>query len=223
VNCTVIGNKALEGGGVGSFNQSNPLVANCIVRNNIAPDGNQLALINTLRVWSQQFITEMTVKNSNIQGGQAGVCVDPNMILHWQNGNIDVEPNFVDLGHWDDANTPSEPNDDFYVIGNYHLLPGSACINKGDNNSVPAQSIVDIDSEQRIFDGTVDMGADECITNSADFNLDGIVDFEDLFVYSENWLTSVEGLPADFVNDNFIDFEDFALFAQNWLWTAGWR
>ena len=68
-----------------------------------------------------------------------------------------------------------------YVIGNYHLLPDSGCINKGDNNSVPAQSIVDIDSEQRIFDGTVDMGADEFITNSADFNHDGIVDFADLF------------------------------------------
>ncbi len=223
VNCTVIGNKALEGGGIGSFRESNPLVVNCIVRNNISPDGNQLALINTLRVWPAQFITEMTVKNSNIQGGQAGVCVDPNMILHWQGGNIDAEPNFVDLGYWDDANTPDDPNDDYYVIGNYHLLPGSACINKGDNNSVPVQSITDIDSEQRIFDGTVDMGADEFVTNTADFNGDGIVDFADAFVYSQYWLGEVEDLPADFVDDGFIDFADFAEFAKNWLWTGGWR
>lgn len=223
VNCTVIGNKALEGGGIGSFRQSNPLVVNCIVRNNIAPDGNQLALINTLRVWPWQEITKMTVKNSNIQGGQAGVWVDPNMILYWQSGNIDTEPNFVDLGHWDDANTPLDPNDDFYVVGNYHLLPGSVCINKGNNASVPAQSITDIDSEQRIFNGTVDMGADEFVTNAADFNNDGIVDFADVLVYSQYWLSEVEGLPADFVDDNFIDFADFAVFAENWFWTAAWR
>ena len=223
VNCTVIGNKALEGGGIGSFRQSNPLVVNCIVRNNIAPDGNQLALINTLRVWyPYQFITEMTIKNSNIQGGQAGVCVDPNMILHWQSGNIDAEPNFVDLGYWNDANTPLNPNDDFYVIGNYHLLPASVCINKGDNNSVPVQSVNDIDSEQRVFDGTVDMGADEFVTNIADFNMDWIVDFADLFVYSQYWLCDVEDLPADFVDDGFINFADFAVFAENWLWTAEW-
>jgi parallel beta-helix repeat protein len=223
VNCTVIGNKALEGGGIGSFDNSNPLVVNCIVRNNIAPDGNQLALINTLRVWPAQYITEMTVKNSNIQGGQAGVQVDPNMILHWQSGNIDDEPNFVDLGYWLDANTPQDINDDYYVIGNYHLLPGSVCINKGDNNSVPVQAPNDIDLEQRIFDGTVDMGADEFTTNIADFNGDGIVDFADFFVYSQYWLTEVENLPADLVDDGFIDFADFAAFAENWLRTASWR
>ncbi|MCJ7778808.1 MAG: hypothetical protein MUP16_10905, partial [Sedimentisphaerales bacterium] len=223
VNCTVIGNKALEGGGIGSFCKSNPLVVNCIVRNNIAPDGNQLALINTLRKWTWQEITEMTVKNSNIQGGQAGVWVDPNMILHWQSGNLDAEPNFVDLGYWHDANPPEDTNDDYYVIGNYHLLPGSVCINKGDNNSVPVQSITDIDSEQRIFDGTVDMGADEFFINAADFNGDGIVDFADAFVYSQNWLCDVNELPADFIDDGFIDFADFVEFAKNWFWTAKWK
>jgi parallel beta-helix repeat protein len=223
VNCTVIGNKALEGGGIGSFRESNPKIINCIVRNNIAPDGNQLALINTLRVWSWQEITEMTVKNSDIQDGQAGVWVDPNMILHWQSGNIDAEPNFIDSGYWHDANTPLDANDDFYVVGNYHLLPGSACINKGDNNSVLIQALTDIDSEQRIFDGTVDMGADEFVTNIADFNNDGIVDFGDLLVYGQNWLCEVGDLPADFVDDDFLDFADFAVFAENWLWTAGWH
>jgi parallel beta-helix repeat protein/predicted outer membrane repeat protein len=223
VNCTVIGNKSLQGGGVGAFNQSNPHIINCIVRNNIAPDGNQLALINTLRVWSWQEITEMTVSHSNIEQGQTGVCVDPNMILHWQQGNIASEPNFVDLGYWNDTNTPFDANDDYYVIGNYHLLPGSVCINAGENNSVPAELITDIDSEPRIFDGTVDMGADEFIGNIADFNNDGIVDFADLFVYSQYWLSEVEDLPADFVNDGFIDFADFAVFAENWLWTGAWH
>lgn len=165
----------------------------------------------------------MTVKNSNIQGGQAGVCVDPNMILHWESGNIDAEPNFVDLGYWQDANTPEDANDDYYVIGNYHLLPDSACINKGDNNSVPAQSVTDIDSEQRIFDGTVDMGADEFVTNTVDFNRDGIVDYLDLTYITNYWLTEGNDLPGDLYKDSFIDFADFASFAENWLWTTKWR
>jgi parallel beta-helix repeat protein len=223
VNCSIIGNKALEGGGIGSLNQSNPLIANCIVRNNTAVDGNQLALINTLRSGPEQEVTEMTVSHSNIQEGQAGVCVDANMILHWQSGNIDAEPNFVDLGSWNDANTPLDANDDYYVIGNYHLLPGSVCENSGDNNFVPLQAQTDIDGEQRIFDGIADMGADEFVTNIADFNGDGIVDFADLYVLYEDWLDEAGDSPADFVDDGFIDFADFAEFAENWLWKAGWR
>lgn len=223
INCTVIGNKALEGGGIGSFRASNPLVINCIVRDNIAPDGNQLAVINTLRVWPWQEITEMTVKNSNIEQGQAGVCVDANMILHWQSGNMDAEPNFADPGCWNDANTPFEPNDDYFVFGNYHLLPGSVCTNKGDNNSVPGQVTTDIDLEQRIFETTIDMGADEFVTNIADFDIDGIVDYSDLIIYCQNWLCEAEDLPADFVDDDFINFADFAVFAENWFWTGRWR
>ncbi|MHC4575674.1 MAG: right-handed parallel beta-helix repeat-containing protein, partial [Planctomycetota bacterium] len=133
VNCTVIGNRSAEGGGVGCFRESNPEVINCIVRGNRAADGNQLALISTMRVWGLEIITEMTVSHSNIEGGRPEMCV----ILHWGQGNIDIDANFVDLGYWDDANTPAEPNDDFFVCGNYHLLPGSGCEDAGDNNSVP--------------------------------------------------------------------------------------
>ena len=221
VNCTVIGNKALEGGGIGSFRESNPFVVNCIVRDNIAPDGNQLALINTLRVWPWEEITEMTVSHSDIEGGQADVCVDPNMLLHWGQGNIDLDPNFVDPGCWD-ANDPCDPNDDFFVTGNYHLLPGSECIDIGDNNSVPAVSSADIDGEQRIFNDTVDIGADEVVTNPIDLNNDGIVDELELVVLTEEWLQSGGELQTDFHNDGFTDFADFAVLAEQWLWTSGW-
>ncbi|GAG46564.1 unnamed protein product, partial [marine sediment metagenome] len=182
VNCTVIGNRAEEGGGIGSFRESNPAVINCIVRDNIAPDGNQLALINTSRVWPVSIPTEMTVSFSNIEGGQEQACIDPDCTLHWGDGNIDIDPNFVNPGYWDDANTPSEPNDDFFVTGNYHLLPISGCIDAGDNLSVPPESTTDIDGEERIFADTVDIGADEVVTNPADFNTDGIVDYLDIKV-----------------------------------------
>ncbi len=224
VNCTVIGNRALEGGGIGSFRESNPAVINCIVRDNIAPDGNQLALINTSRVWEGTNIpTEMTVSFSDIEGGYEQACIDPACTLHWGGGNIIIDPDFVDPGCWDDANTPADPNDDFFITGNYHLLPISGCIDVGDNLSVPPESTSDIDGEQRIFNDTVDMGADEVVTNPADFNTDGIVDYFDLEIMTNEWLSSGSELQSDLFDDDFVDFADYAVFAEQWLWTAAWH
>lgn len=221
-NCTVIGNLAEEGGGISSFRESNPSVINCIVRDNIAPDGNQLALINTSRVWEANIPTEMTVSFSDIEGGQADACVDHDCTLHWGDGNIDIEPNFVDPGYWDDANTPGDANDDFFVAGNYHLTPGSACIDAGDNSSVPPISTTDIDGEQRIFNDTIDMGADEIITNPVDLNNDGIVDYLELVILTNEWPQSGGELQADFYEDGSIDFADYATLAQQWLWKGKW-
>ncbi|MHC4499137.1 MAG: right-handed parallel beta-helix repeat-containing protein, partial [Planctomycetota bacterium] len=144
INCTVIGNKALEGGGVGSFSRdyipetvANPTLINCILRNNRADLGPQGALINTIRVWPVAEHTEMTISYCNVQDGLGGIFVDTDCNLHWGDGNIDLEPNFVDSGYWDDANTPADTNDDFFVSGDYHLYPDSPCIDAGDNNSVP--------------------------------------------------------------------------------------
>ncbi|MHC5060635.1 MAG: right-handed parallel beta-helix repeat-containing protein [Planctomycetota bacterium] len=222
VNCTIIGNRAYEGGGIGSFREANPTAINCIVRDNTAIFGDQLALINTLRLWSWQEITEMTISYSNIEGGPSDACVDNNMVLNWELGNIDAEPNFVDPGCWDDAGTSTDPNDDFFVVGNYHLLPDSPGVDAGDNASVPTVSIADIDDEARIFNNAVDMGADEMATNPADFNIDGIVGFADIIVLAAEWLDSGQELQSDLVDDGFIDLADYAMFAEQWLHQAKW-
>jgi hypothetical protein len=230
INCTVVGNKAKEGGGVCSFSRdyipgrvANPTLINCILRSNRSPLGAEGALINTIRVWSWAEYTEMTISYCDVEGGQDAIFVDTDCILHWGDGNIDLDPNFIDPGYWHDANTPADPNDDFFVIGNYHLLPISGCIDAGDNSSVPPVSTTDIDGEQRIFHGTVDMGADEVvIANPADFNADGIVDYLDLQIMANEWLSSGGDLQSDLFKDDFIDFADYAVFAGQWLWTAGW-
>jgi parallel beta-helix repeat protein len=221
VNCTVIGNKALEGGGIGSFRESNPAVINCIVRDNIAPEGNQLALINTLRIWGVNIPTEMTVMFSDIEGGQSQVFVDPSCTLHWGSGNIDIDPNFVEPGHWD-VNNPGDPNDDFFVTGNYHLLPISGCIDLGDNTSLPPESTMDIDGEQRVFNGIVDIGADEAVTNPFDLDTNGRVDYYELNVLADEWLLTTLPLQTDFHADGIVDFSDFVELAGQWLWTAAW-
>ena len=222
LNCTVIGNRSLEGGGLSSFRESNPVVINCIVRDNIAPDGNQLALINTMRIWGVDIPTEMTVRYSDIEGGQTQATVDQHCTLHWGAGNIDIDPNFVDAGYWLDSNTPTEPNDDVFVIGNFHLLPGSGCINLGDNNSVPGFAGNDIDGEERIFSGAVDIGADEMVTNPFDFDGDGLVEFYELDILIDEWLQDIPELQTDFNEDGIVDFADFALLAEQWAWQAGW-
>lgn len=50
-----------------------------------------------------------------------------------------------------------------------------------------------------------------------DFDLDYIVDYNDLRLITESWLQSAPGSDADLFQDSFIDFRDFTLFAENWL------
>jgi len=45
----------------------------------------------------------------NIEGGYEG------------QGNVDLDPGFVAPGHWDLSGTPEDPNDDVWVMGDYHL------------------------------------------------------------------------------------------------------
>jgi len=59
-------------------------------------------------------------------------------------GNLNTDPLFVD-----------------YRAGDYHLRPGSPCINSGDPNRTSKAGETDIDGEERIMGGRIDMGADE--------------------------------------------------------------
>ena len=73
--------------------------------------------------------------------------------------NIDADPHFVEPGYWDANGTPADANDDFWVDGDYHLLPWSPCIDAASNVVVTLST--DLDGNPRIVNGTVDMGAYE--------------------------------------------------------------
>ncbi|MCK4959818.1 MAG: right-handed parallel beta-helix repeat-containing protein, partial [Planctomycetes bacterium] len=223
INCTIVGNTARQGGGASSFNQADPSIVNCIVRDNRALYGSQLAMINTLESQGVNTTTSMSVGHSDIQGYTDEVYIDVECILSWSSGNFDMDPDFVDSGYWDDADTVAEPNDDVFISGNYHLLPTSPCINAGNNNPLEPLPAVDIDGETRISDDTVDVGVDEVVIKPADLDLNGRVDMQDMLVVITQWLITGPEMQGDLNKDSFIDNADYAGVAEQWLWKGGWH
>jgi hypothetical protein len=62
-----------------------------------------------------------------------------------------------------------------------------------------------------------------------DINLDGIVDYEDLKIFAQGWLSHfgqknyLSRCDLAQPKDLIVDFSDFAVFAQGWLRTEEWR
>jgi parallel beta-helix repeat protein len=113
---------------------------------------------------------------------------------------------------------------DGYRIIDYHLRPGSACINTGDPGFTVTTGPFDIDGEPRVIYGRVDIGADEFYENSCDFNNDVAVDFRDYAILANAWLAE-SGSPAwnpqcNLNGDSIINLEDLALFLEEWLFIA---
>ncbi|HIJ53736.1 MAG TPA: right-handed parallel beta-helix repeat-containing protein [Planctomycetes bacterium] len=165
-NCTFSGNSADSGGGMYNTggglhgpSTSSLTLTNCTFAGNFAPNGTALAcdawthwwpsnvkLTNCIlwdggdEIWNNDEST-IAITYSDVESGWPG------------EGNIDTDPCFVDLGYWD--------ADGVWVDGDYHLLPGSPCIDTGDPNYVTEPNETDLDGRPRIIDGRIDMGAYE--------------------------------------------------------------
>jgi hypothetical protein len=212
-NCIFVGNTAstTQGGGGGMINlfTSNPTVTNCTFSDNLAEGGGAIynwsstpTLFNCI-LWddSPDEIDDngsaATVRYSDIQGGWYGV------------GNINANPLFVD------------PADD-----DYHLSPGSPCIDAGSNTYVPAGVTTDLDGNPRFVDdpdtvdtgyGTppiVDMGAYEfqgeiCF---GDLDGDGVIGLSDLAQLLSNYGTPSGAAheDGDLDADGDVDLADLA-------------
>ena len=149
-------------------------------------------------------------------------------------GNISADPLFVDADGAD--NTPGTADD------NLRLLPGSPCIDAGDDTAVPADEF-DLDNDgdtaepipfdlaglPRFVDdpktpdtgnGTppiVDMGAYEFTgtVNPLDLTGDGVVDAADLAQLLGDW-GACPGCPADYTADGIVNAADLAELLANW-------
>jgi parallel beta-helix repeat protein/predicted outer membrane repeat protein len=163
LNCTFTGNSAGNiGGGIWNRGNSNPTLTNCIIWGNEAREGPEIAVVEG------SDPSTVTVSYSDAQGGKQDVYVGPGCALIWGQGNIDTAPCFADPGYWghrDDPNIVVEPNDPnaLWVYGDYHLLPGSPCIDTGDPNYVAEPNEMDLDGKPRVIGDRIDMGAYEYV------------------------------------------------------------
>lgn len=153
-NNVFMNNTAAIGGGV-YCNSSSPTIVNNTFANNTATIGGGIGLYNS----------SPTIVNTIIAFNSSGLyksgfsllkvrynCVYGNTSYNYSgltdptgtNGNISADPLLADVANQ-----------------NWHLLPGSPCIEAADNSAV--QSDVDLDDQPRIqpSGGTVDIGADE--------------------------------------------------------------
>ncbi|MHC4676871.1 MAG: right-handed parallel beta-helix repeat-containing protein, partial [Planctomycetota bacterium] len=136
-NCTFSGNSAVqEGGGMNNSNGCSPTLTNCTFSDNSSGwagggmynfGGSRPTLTNCIlwgntapsgpQIYNDGRSSSATVSYSDVKGSWPGT------------GNINADPLFLD------------PND-----GDLRLLPGSACIDAGDNTVVPPD-MLDLDRD----------------------------------------------------------------------------
>jgi hypothetical protein len=222
INCTFTGNSAGEAGGaVGAGSDMTGIpghasLHNCILWGNTAPLGAEIALNGI-------YPADVTVTYSDVEGGEAGVYVEPGFTLTWGPGNIDADPLFADPAG-----------------GDYRLSGGSPCLDAGDNAAVPPDSEdldedgdvlepmpYDLDDNPRFVDDCctgdtglgappiVDMGAYEFQRCSCDLDGNGTVDTVDFFDLLAQWGTDPGG-PPDFDGNGDVDVLDFFLLIGCW-------
>jgi hypothetical protein len=228
-NCTFSMNKAANGKAI-VFDSYN--LCNLKVMNSIFNDGED-------EIWNNDNST-ISVVYSNIDGGWLGL------------GNISVDPCFVNPGHWDPNGTLGDPNDDFWVDGDYHLKSKgwrwdvirhrwdydnvtSLCIDAGNPGCSLGDEFLSVHDDPNNEWGEnlrIDMGAYGG-TNEAsipphnwsvlsDLTNDGIVDFKDFAYQSNDWFRTGENLSGDLNRDSIIDFSDILSFSEDWLETTNW-
>ncbi|MEF8846144.1 MAG: choice-of-anchor Q domain-containing protein, partial [Bacteroidales bacterium] len=138
-NCTFSGNyTAMFGGGLAASHMD-PILVNCILWNNRAREKGDEGYFN---------FSSPVIIYCNIKDGLDGIETIASNITY-QN-NLESDPLLVSVVDPEEAPTTS---------GDLHLLIGSPCIDAGLNDSVTVD--IDLDGNNRIQNGTVDMGAYE--------------------------------------------------------------
>lgn len=172
-NSLIAGNFAPRGGAIWSQNEGSPVISGCTIAGNRASVwaggiycynasdmevSNSILWGNVAQMYSEVYVKYMATATSvqfsycDIQGGQDNIQVDSGCTLGWSQ-NIDVDPMFVLAGYVDDLRN--------YVEGDWHLMETSPCIDAGDPGFVAGAGETDIDGNERVSGGLVDIGADE--------------------------------------------------------------
>jgi predicted outer membrane repeat protein len=184
--CKFIGNSASDGGGIYSSIDSSPTLTNCLFNSNEAENNGG----GIYSFWCNPVVSNCTFKANSATNGNGLACdsIDPNYISNiqitncvvwdggggiWNNDDSvititysDIQGGYPGMGNIDIDPLLVDPNGLDGIIGtdddNLRLLPESPCIDVGDNSVVDA-NIPDLDGNERIINGIVDMGAYEAL------------------------------------------------------------
>jgi parallel beta-helix repeat protein len=159
-------------------------------------------------------------------------------------GDILAEPLFVSNGYWDDNGTPDE-SDDFWVDGDFHVTSKagrwdpnqkrwindsltSPCIDAGGEPDDPNSNwTAELWPNGRRINIGAYGGTDEAsmslsdVGNIADLNPDvsdanDWVDYDDMLLLTEKWLSNEAPLAEDLNRDGIVNFSDYVILVNNW-------
>jgi len=224
-NCVIVNNNST------GIRATAPTIINCTVAGNlfygIRVDD---AVITNCIVWGnsrgqiQNWDEDATVTYSDVQGGWRG------------DGNIDVDPLFVDADN-----------------GDYHLKSKgwrwdskrqrwdyddvtSRCIDAGNPGSPLGEELLCVPDDPNNEWGEnlrINMGAYGGTAEASmppydwaipgDLTNDGVVNSQDFAYQAGDWLNSNEQQPGDLNRDGIIDFADITLLVEDWLKQTSWH
>ena len=234
-NLMIVGN-TISGNSTGIYNHEgdgSTMACNTIVGNTLGlNDATNVMLTDTIVTSSITTNIKLNrdaglaIQSCLVEGGAGEIAIEDTSHLTWGPGNIDADPLFVDPGQWDDAGTPDDPSDDTFIPGDYHLLPGSPCIDAGTNDvdnpdtpEIETLPATDIAGLPRIIDGnldgtvTIDIGAYEHLPG--DVNYDGRVNVLDLILVRNSLgrdpASSIQARKADVNADGAVNVQDLLI------------
>jgi len=177
-------NAGRGGRGAGIYCESGPLSAiNCtIVENVTGTDDAPTPTAQSGRGEGGDIYTKgsLLMRNTIVWGNRSRLSgghscsslfhsVVEGQVCSQSQGNISVDPLFVQPGHWINANDPNvivapEALNAVWVKGDYHLRANSLCRGAGNADYVASPDEIDLDGQPRITNAKVNMGAYEAQT-----------------------------------------------------------
>ncbi len=214
ISCLMIGNSASQLGGAIFSDLAFLTLVNCTISENAAYVGggitNYAAVEMTLTssiVWQNYAEigegVEVQIRSTSSAEFVNYSCVQDLGDAFGGEGNIEADPLFVDTDG-----------------GDFHLQACSPAVNAGDPGYVPEPGETDIDGDDRVINGTVDMGADEVTEVCRDpcpwdcaFPPDGEVGIEEFLAVLGTW--GQIGVPCDF-DGGGVGITDFLKVLGTW-------